>query len=148
MDGMPKIDPATGKVWCWSIEKQRYEWHDFSEVVEDHMNFDEGVEADIESTTDEERRGMEAFYGFPYRFLDDHDHLFRLYALGNYLHDLSPRPATHPKALELQRLLCHEFMVGEFKDVPLDRVIYAFKCMVEKAPLLVDWLNGENYLSN
>ena len=148
MDGIPKIDPATGKVWCWSIEKQRYEWHDFSEVIEDHMNFDKGVEADIESTTDEERRGMEAFYGFPYRFLDDHDHLFRMYALGNYLHDISPRPATHLKAIELQRLLCHEFMVGEFKDVPLDRVIYMFKCIVEKAPLLVDWLNGENYLSD
>lgn len=143
MEGIPKIDPVTGKVWCWNMEKQRYEWLNFSEVIEDHMNFDEGVEADIESTTDEERRHMEAFYGFPYRFLDDHDHLFRMYALGNYLHDIRPRPASNPKAIELQRLICHEFMVGEFKDVPQAHIIFAFKRMVEERPDLVEMLNGE-----
>lgn len=143
MDGMPKIDPATGKVWCWNMETQRYEWHDFSEVVEDHMNFDEGVEADIKSTTDEEKRGMEAFYGFPDRFLDDHDHLFRLYALGNFFHDISPRHASNPEALEAHRVLVQEFMVGEFKDMPLDRCIWVFKRMAEERPAFVKMLNGE-----
>ena len=143
MDGMPKIDRATGKVWCWNMEKQRYEWRNFSEVVEDHMNFDEGVEADIESTTDEEKRHMEAFYEFPARFLDDHDHLFRLYTLGNYFHDISPRPASTPEALEAHRVLCHEFMVGELKDMSLDRCAGVFKRMVEERPDFVAILNGE-----
>lgn len=143
MSDNPKIDPATGKVWCWSLETQRYEWHDFSDVIEDHMHFDEGVEAEIESTTDEERRTMEAFYGLPCRFLDDHDHLFRMYAFGNYLHKIRSRPASNPKAVKLQRFLCHEFMAGDGKDVPLDGIIYVLKRLLETIPPLVDWLNGE-----
>lgn len=144
MEGMPKVDPKTGKVWCWDIEKQRYEWRNFSEVVEDHMNFDEGVEADIESTTDEERRQFEAAYGLPYRFLDDHDHLFRMYALGNFFHDIAPRhQGASVEGARLQMFLTHQFMLGEFKDLPLDECICAFKAMWEERPDLIAMLNGE-----
>ena len=142
MAAIPKVDPATGKVWCWSMENQRYEWHDFGDVIEDNMTFDEGVEADIESTTDEERRKFEEAYGFPYRFLDDHGHLFRLYALGNFFHDIAPHRVRTQKAARFQMFLTHEFMVGEFRNYSLEDCVRAFKAMTEERPDLVAMLRG------
>ena len=142
MGGMPEVDPETGKAKCWSMESQRYEWRNFSDVVEDHMSFDEGVEADIANTTDEERRKFEEAYGLPYRFLDDHDHLFRMYALGNFFHDIAPARIANRNAARLQMFLTHEFMAGEFKDCSMEDCARAFKAMVEERPDLVAMLRG------
>ena len=94
--------------------------------------------------TDEERRQFEAAYGLPYRFLDDHDHLFRMYALGNFFHDIAPhRQGASAEGARLQMFLTHQFLLGEFKDLPLDECICAFKAMWEERPDLIAMLNGE-----
>ena len=86
MDGIPITDPDTGKALCWDPETQKAGWCNFSEVVEERMEFDEAIEDDIANTTDEDRRAFEASYNLPYRFLEDHDRIFRFLSFVHYLY--------------------------------------------------------------
>ncbi|MBQ1425221.1 MAG: hypothetical protein IIY98_03785 [Aeriscardovia sp.] len=143
MGGMPVTDPTTGKVLCWDWEKQSFEWCNFSEAIEERMEFDEGTEDDVASATEEDRRAFEADYDLPDHFLDDHDRLFRCIAFAHFLYYITKdHPSTsHEKDDEMKRIMINEFMVGEFKDWSLDDFVYEY--VADGSPDLAEVLFGE-----
>ena len=145
------VDPDTGKVKVYNIETASFEWRDFSDCIENRANFEEGCERDVQSTTDEEKRAIEACYNLPAHMLDDHDKLFRLYAIGNLLNNVShfesaKRRAQNKQGIMVQVFLVHEYMAGSKADCDLDDICSDLKWIRENDPNLLEVLAGRKEL--
>ena len=148
MDDTPlTVDPDTGKIKVYNMQTSSWEWRDFSDCIEDRANFEEGCERDVESTTDEEKRAIEACYGLPAHMLDEHDKLFRLYAIGNLLNNIShfekaSRRKKKNQAIAVQMGLVHKYMAGSMADCDLDDICSDLKRIKENDPDLLEILAG------
>lgn len=144
MDGIPITDPLTGKVLAWDPETQSAEWCDFSEVVEERMEFDEAIEGEIADITDEDRHAFEAAYKLPDHFLDDYDHLFRFLSFLVYIRRVMLRVPKNHQSVSGLKTLIHALMVRPFfKHVSLDDFAYLFMNVVEDRPDIAALLKGE-----
>lgn len=145
------VDPDTGKVKVYNVETSSYEWWDFSDYIESRTNFEEGCEKEAQSTTEEEKRAVEALYNLPVHMLDGYDKLFRLYAIGNLLNDIShfeseERRARNKYAVMVQVFLVHEYMAGSKSDYDLDDICSDLKWIKENDPDLLEALAGRKEL--